>query len=452
MGKHTFSRRAFLRVAASGAALTGLTACVAPSGTVAPVTGDAAAPAAAKKQLEFWGTSSENWGAVLKEFLDQIEQETGIHVEYLRAPGGWAEQTQRLNSAIAAAAVPDFAHVKDFSLWDYAWRGALLALDDMYATIDFDKSALRPSVWSSMHYKDSLYGAPWKGSFVWYSWTNDDRLAEIGLDPQADAPKTWNELVEVAKATTDESQGRYGHVFYELATREVNLMLFSVYVGQAGGNIFNEDRTQLTLDSEACHTALQWMYDMLWTWKVALPPDQMTSRWDMVYSGAISTWMTGSWFVSEGGANAPGLNFSIHQWPCNVTCDNADTPEAMVIFKDARDPETSWEAITHLIDPAVDLRLAAPDIGGYLPAYVENLSKFYTQSGTPESQKIYQQAAEIALASPLRPRYWVEGYEDVVAAVMPEIEAVWFDQKNVADGLASAQAAGTDALQRAKQA
>ena len=59
-----------------------------------------------------------------------------------------------------------------------------------------------------MLFEDTIYGAPWKGSFIWVLFTNDDLFEAAGLDPSGDAPTTWDELVEVSKNLTDESAGQ----------------------------------------------------------------------------------------------------------------------------------------------------------------------------------------------------------------------------------------------------
>jgi multiple sugar transport system substrate-binding protein len=373
----------------------------------------------------------------MQEYADNGE----LTVEYVQIPDGWPGMTQKLNAAIAAGSVPDVAGIKDFSMKEYAWRGAVLSLDDYFATGELEPSRFRSSIWDAMHYDGVAYGAPWPGSFVHVLFINNDLFEAAGLDPVADAPTNWTELQEVSQTLTKPDGEQYGHTFYELGTREYNLMMFSVYTGQCGGQVFSEDRTRVTLDTPEATEAMQWMHDMLWKWQVALPVDLMESRWDLVRSGIVGTWNAGPWFIWDLRANAPQLNWSLTQWPCNTTCDNVDAPECLVILKDAKDPDLSWQGIKLLINPEFDLELSPPR--GSLPVFEENLDK-----GAYAEDPPFIKYAEIARNPELRPRAWVEGYEDVASVITPELQAVWFDQKGVAEGLASAEAFGNEAMAR----
>lgn len=436
------SRRSFLRFTGVAAGVAALAACAAPA---AGPSGSTGAPAAETQTIELWnptgGGFAESVRAKLQEYADGGE----IFVDYVQIPDGWPGMTQKLNAAIAAKSVPDLAGIKDFSMKEYAWRGAVLPLDDYFAKGELESSRFRASIWDAMHYDGVAYGAPWPGSFVHVLFVNNDLFEEAGLDPEADAPTNWTELVEVSQLLTKPDGEQYGHTFYELGTREYNLMMFSIYTGQCGGTVFNEDRTLVTLNTPEANEAMQWMYDMLWTWQAALPVELMESRWDLVRSGIVGTWNAGPWFIWDLRTNAPQINWSITQWPCKVTCDNVDAPECLVILKDAKDPNLSWEGIKLLVNPELDLELSPPR--GSLPVFEENLDK-----GAYAEDPPFIKYAEIARSPELRPRSWVEGYEDVASVITPELQAVWFDQKGVAEGLSAAEQAGNEAMERIRSA
>jgi ABC-type glycerol-3-phosphate transport system substrate-binding protein len=216
-------------------------------------------------------------------------------------------------------------------------------------------------------------------------------------------------------------------------------------VGQAGGKVLNEG--VLTLDTPEANEALQWMVDMLWTKKVALPPEQMQGVWDVVKSGTIGSWINGVWFVEEALATAPQLKWSLHPRPGYKTSDDVDTPECIIIPKGAKDPALSWEAIQLLLDPGIDLDHAL--VQGFLPAYQDNLDRLGDAATVnKEAMSAY---AGIGKNPDLRPRQWVEGYDEVVSVVLPEIQAVWFNQKSVKDGLVAAEKVGNEVIQRIKE-
>jgi ABC-type glycerol-3-phosphate transport system substrate-binding protein len=451
MANRTLSRREFLQLAAVTSAGTALAACApAATPTAEPAAPTEAPPepteapaAPVEKKVELWSNSGGGFGDRLDEFLEEIREGSGLHIEVARGSGGWKGQMERVNAALAAGSVPGLAHLKDFRAWDYAWRGAVTPLDDYYATGALDTDAFRPSMWDAMKYRDSAVGIPFRGSFVWVLFINDIMFKEAGLDPEADAPTTWDELVDVSTKLTDESAGKYGHTFYEWGTREVSTMLFSTYVGQVGGRIFAEDMSAVTLDTPEAEQAMQWIVDMMHTWKVALPPEEMPNRYELAYNNLIGTVHTGLWYVGQVEENAPQTEWSITKVPCLNTCDNADTPECLVIFKGAEDPDTAWEAAEALTKPEYDVDLSAA-IGG-LPIYQSSLGK-----GVWAEDPTFVKYAEIGRDPDLRPRQWVEGYEEVSAAILPDLEAVWFGQKDVKEGLVAAEKAGNEALKEAQ--
>ena len=440
------TRRHFLGVGAAVMAGTALAAC-APAPTTQPAPSEAKPAELAKpadegqKTIEFWGATGGDFADGLRKRLDAVKASGGTFVDYIQIPGGWTGVTQKLNAAVAAKSVPDLAGIKDFRMKDYAWRGAVMSLDDYFAAGDYDTSEFRPSIYNAMFYEGKAYGAPWPGSFVHVLFINNDLFEGAGLSLDTDVPTNWEELVEVTGKMTDVEKEQYGHSFYELSTREYMLMLLSVYVGQLGGQVFSDDRKQVTLNTPEAAEAMQWMHDMLWKWKYALPVDLMETRWDLFYSGVIGSFNAGPWSVWSIRANAPQINFSVNKWPCAKTCDNVDAPECLVILKDADDPDLSWEGIKVLLNKEWDLELGSPR--GALPVFTENLSK-----GAYKDDPPFAAYAEIGRDADLRPRSWVEGYEEIASVITPELQAIWFDQKTVAEGLAAADKAGNEAMGR----
>jgi ABC-type glycerol-3-phosphate transport system substrate-binding protein len=441
------SRREFLNMTAMMTAGVAIAACApavaTTAPTTAPTTGVAATAVKAERRVEFWGVSSPAHEAAVKKTAEDIRAKTGLFIDYVRAPNGWPDQLQKLNAAIAAGTPPDIVHVKDFNMWDYAWRDTLLPLDSYFASSGIDTGKFRKSIWNAMHYKGTTYAAPWKGSFVWVQFINNDLFTAAGLDPAKDIPKKWDDVVSTSQKIT--GGGNFGHAFYSLGTSEPDFFLFSSYVGQAGGKVFKDG--VLTLNTPEATEALQWMYDLIWTKKFALPPDQMQGVWDVVKSGKVGSWINGVWFVEEALATAPNLKWSIAQRPGYKTFDDVDTPECIIIPKGAKDPALSFEAIKLLLDPQIDLDHAL--VQGFLPAYQENLDRLPV-AATKNKEALTTYAA-IGRNPDLRQRQWTEGYDEIVRVVMPEIQAVWFNQKSVKDGLIAAETAGNKVITRIKE-
>jgi multiple sugar transport system substrate-binding protein len=148
------SRRSFLRFTGIAVGAATLAACAVPATSTSEAGGAAGAGevAAETQTLEFWNPVGGGFAETVRTRLAEYAEEGEVAVEFVQIPDGWPGMTQKLNAAIAAKSVPDLAGIKDFSMKEYAWRGAVLPLDDYFATGDMDPSKFRPSIWDAMHY------------------------------------------------------------------------------------------------------------------------------------------------------------------------------------------------------------------------------------------------------------------------------------------------------------
>ena len=77
-------------------------------------------------------------------------------------------------------------------------------------------------------------------------YINADLLREAGLDPETDAPKTWDEMLTVCR-TIKETTGKYGLCLPATAT---NSWITESLIFSNGGTMLSEDRTEATFATE----------------------------------------------------------------------------------------------------------------------------------------------------------------------------------------------------------
>ena len=70
--------------------------------------------------------------------------------------------------------------------------------------------------------------------------------------------------------------------------------------------------------------------------------------------------------------------------------------------------------------------------------YEENLDR-----GIFATDPAFKAYARIGRGKDLRPRAFVDGYEEIAGAITPELQAVWLNQKSPKDGLAPPSAPAT---------
>ncbi len=206
----TMSRRKFLQ--AIGASTTGLTvaACVqpgAPPAGEASEQGQADAPVASQSAGElnvvYWADSNDSF----KKVIDAFTEETGTKINYEVAPAAYLEWQQFMTTRLASAdTTVDVFHCDDFQAAIYGAAGWLVELDPIIDASDIDLSDWPQTLLQDVSsWEGKLYRLPW-GNDTEIFFYRTDFFEEAGVEP----PKTWNELVEVAAALTQEEEGRYG--------------------------------------------------------------------------------------------------------------------------------------------------------------------------------------------------------------------------------------------------
>lgn len=194
-------RRRTLLSAAPLAAVTaaGLAACGSSSGG-----GSNDSP----ETLTYWasnqGTSVENDREVLTPVLERFTEETGIAVELEVI--GWADLQTRIQTAITSGQGPDVVNIGN--TWGVSLQatGGLLELGDEQFEALGGRERYVPAALATGGAEGTdptsipLYG------LAYGMYYNVKMFEDAGIEP----PTTWEEMVEAAKALTDEEAGVYG--------------------------------------------------------------------------------------------------------------------------------------------------------------------------------------------------------------------------------------------------
>ena len=283
------SRRGLLQ-AGSALAAAGVVSCARRSMPTPTVSGPPVA-------LEFWLPGRAGDEAPLEPF----------HVEFVaRTPSVTAVRTQlvakrevmsKLTAAIVAGTAPDVVRLKEYQVTDLAAVGNLLPLeghvgqDSAVNLRDFTPQSVRGS-----HFRGQLFGVPDSHQVVVMFW-NKNLLARAGLDPEA-PPATWDALRDAAHKVRTQVEIRtvllpWGFQFYEMSTREQAYAWFIEWVWRAGGDVWNADRTRVTLDQPEALAALQFQVALLHVDRTAVRPGTPVSQLiNNAHQGRVGMWMT----------------------------------------------------------------------------------------------------------------------------------------------------------------
>jgi ABC-type glycerol-3-phosphate transport system substrate-binding protein len=276
------------------------------------------------------------------------------------------------------------------------------------------------------------------------NWFQNRELVQAaGLDPNK-APATWDEVRDWARRTTNRANGIWGHSFYELATREFNLLWFSMYLYQAGGDLFNKDGTQFTLTTQPAQEAMQFVVDLLQTDRSAVPPEQIDDRINLIKGGKVATWWRQSDVFGDWDRTAPSLKYTVHVLPNGKTSGDVVQPEAVLLTKDSKAPEAAWAFMKFLTQEQNDTRWA--QLFGAIPNYKSSFSKEPFTSDTR-----WKAVAEASQRQGTRPRPRIDGYLSVAETVTPPLRDAWFGKLAVKQALADAERLGNNALAKAQK-
>ncbi len=268
-------------------------------------------------------------------------EETGIEVEVVTRPGAPPEFISQMTSAILGGTSPyDVIDMEDDVAVGFSRSGWLVDLDPLFDDefwSDWPEAMIEMTDTWSRH-QGELFRIPhnYEAQYFWY---RKDILDQHGLQP----PKTWDEMVEVAKAVT--SGNRYG--VSDGLGQGAYLGVYMTYLTQqAGGNVYDM--------GPEFEVALQFLYDMIHKHKVfpisALDKDYdqvnndymqdrvvMMRQWPFFYGVARSD---ESWFEEDKAAVAlppagpagPIAYAASWGWSIPKTAGNVDAAKTFVEF------------------------------------------------------------------------------------------------------------------------
>lgn len=212
-------------------------------------------PALAQDTFVYWG------GLIFSEtannaFVARIEQwgaENGIDVEVVMINQN--ETVQTVSAAIEAGTMPDALDLgRDFMLL-LSQQDQLVALNDLYEQIGeahggwLDSAA---SLVTSEEFEGNIYGIPYatNGNVL---YRRNDLLEPAGYP---DAPETWEELGEMARAVND-PPNVYSMAFALSNVGDGNLT--TTMLQSWGGRIADDEGKNCTLDSDETRAFLEWI-------------------------------------------------------------------------------------------------------------------------------------------------------------------------------------------------
>ena len=238
----------------------------------------------------------------VKQGLEQFMKENlDIKVEYTPVAGEYAA---KLLTMIAGNAAPDVFFIASDSYRSFQERGVLLNLTE-YFNKEMDIDEFIPLSQDKMLIDGEIYGVS-SCNVSPVLFYNKSIFDEAGLPyPPSDPEKawTWDKFLDVAKQLTVKKNGKtvqYGVSGFEISW----VSAFCAMVKSNDGRVFNEDYTELLLDSTEAKEALVKIKNLQAVYGVSplvIADVQQggISATQMLQTGRLAMLVDGSWTLQQ---------------------------------------------------------------------------------------------------------------------------------------------------------
>lgn len=227
----------------------------------------------------------------------------------------------KLKAAIVGGQVDIFAN--STPLGPYFASGAVAPVD--WKAMGFDSEDALKSKYTDkglvpFSYEGKLYAVPNEATSYGF-FINTKLFRAAGLDPDADYPKTWEEVKSLSeKLVKRDSKGRITQRGFDFAYPASNNWIspsdeYFPLIAQKGGRIVNDDGTASAFDSPGTVEVFKFIADWVHKDKLGGPPaDDVT---DEFIKGKVAMISIGPWFQPVLKKDAPEVyeNLKVVQFP-----------------------------------------------------------------------------------------------------------------------------------------
>ncbi|WP_026876446.1 ABC transporter substrate-binding protein [Jiangella gansuensis] len=206
--------------------------------------------------LAFWNGFTGGDGPFMQQLVDQFNTEHP-NIAVKMTVMEWADYYAKIPTAVQSGNGPDVGIMHVDSLPTNAARNVIVPLDDVAEALDLREEDFAAAVWGAGEYDGQRYGIPLDMHPLGYYY-NKTVMESAGLDP--DNPPmdrdSYEAALEQLKAAGIQGHWMSPHPF-------TGSMTLQSLIWQFGGDLFNEDGTEVTWHEDPGVQALTWMVDAI---------------------------------------------------------------------------------------------------------------------------------------------------------------------------------------------
>lgn len=239
-------------------------------------------------ELAFWNGFTGGDGPFMQELVDTFNSENP-NIAVTMTVSEWADYYAKVPTAVQSGNGPDVGIMHIDSLPTNAARNVIVPLDDVASALDLQAGDFADAVWSAGEYDGQRFGIPLDMHPLGFFY-NKTVLETAGLDPEN--PPMDRTSYEAALESLA-SAGIQGH--WMSPHPFTGSMTLQSLIWQFGGDLFNEDGTEVTWAEDPGVQALTWMVDAIntgWSPKdvgqdadaIALQNGQAAFNWNGIWN------------------------------------------------------------------------------------------------------------------------------------------------------------------------
>jgi len=295
-----------------------------------------------KTEIVMWLIGSEAQALTIKEISKKFEEDAGIKVRCDAI--SWGDAHSKYLTSLAGGVSPDIGTMG--LTWGTEF-GTLDAMVDLASAHPAEVTAIKehifPGLWSSIDYKGKVFGIPFDMTEYILYYRND-----IIASP----PKTWDELTALLKDLNAKGKSMM------IDWGSMSWIGYSPFLWQAGGEYYNADFTDSTIDSNEAVEAIKFFSELYTVYnvpKTKIPLEQGMRTGD--YPIAIS----GNWEIDGLRLLAPEISgkWSIAMLPKGPSGKSTAFAGGRIIgiFNQSKKQKEAWEFIKFLFTPEAQSKL-----------------------------------------------------------------------------------------------
>lgn len=316
-----------------------------------------------KVTISYWNHINKPSNDYEAQLIDEYQKANpNVTINYLTVND--ADMQTKLTTALVGGSGPDLVNQDQMFMPALVAHGDIVPVDlkavDIADNAAFEQKYSAP-IAKGYSIDGTIYGVPFEVSSYAF-WANGASFEKAGLDPVADFPKTYTDLIRVGKKLQETGAAKEG-ISLTLYAAGRDLIQLDAMARQAGGSLVSEDGKTPQLDTAPVAKALQMWADLARVEKIndpTLGPTASTNAEDLFGNGTAAMVNTGgSWLIGVLKAQYPEVyaKYTVGQWPTfegGPSVGGDLYGYALMVTKQSKNQAEAWKFAKFMTDHAAD--------------------------------------------------------------------------------------------------